>query len=126
MGLVRAVQAISVSITHKLLRNALAILAVEFIQGTRLGGYGNAQGGEHAVMPWLTPPYSSLFTDRICASLSRALQSHGGSPQGLRKPQHTLLGLGRLASVASFLWSNIKPVLYQWAPLRGLRHTFVL
>lgn len=67
VGLVGAIQAISVSITHKLPGDALAILAAEVIQGTRLGGCVGTQGGEGAVRLWLTPPHTSLFTDRtVC------------------------------------------------------------
>lgn len=40
VGLVRAIQAVSVLVTHKLLGDALAILAAELIQGARLGGCG--------------------------------------------------------------------------------------
>lgn len=65
VGLIRAVQAIPVSITHKLPGDALAILAAEVIQGARLGGCRGAQGGEGPVRLWLTPPHTSLFTGRI-------------------------------------------------------------
>lgn len=40
VGLVRAIQAISVLVTHKLLGDALAVLAAELIRGARLGGWG--------------------------------------------------------------------------------------
>lgn len=77
VGLVRAVQAIPVLVTHKLPGDALAILAAELVQGARLGGCGGCTGRRapcHATAHTTThQPYSQTGP---CAS-----KKHGGSRQ---------------------------------------------